>query len=124
MITTTLLDTMTDAEIARHMFRFRERLASGELGRMQIPVCTIKRLDSTGDTELLYPRVDISRLPELPLDAQVAVAVAERTIAAAQASRQRMVATSPGSGRSIPVEDFDIAEAPDTIVILNPITGG
>lgn len=121
---TSLLDSMTDTEIAQQMTRFRARVATGELERMHIAVGLIKRLDSSGDIEVYYPRVDVARLPALPDDMRVAVAVAERTIAEARATRQRLVGTTPGVGRAAPVTTFLPFSAPDTIVILNPIVGG
>lgn len=119
-----ILAAMTDAEIARQMERFRARLAAGELAALGIPLGTIKRLDSTGDMELCYPRVATEQLAALPLDAQVAVAVAERIIREAQSSRQRIVAATPGAGMSVPLADFLPAAAPEMIVILSPIVGG
>ena len=119
-----ILVTMTDTAIAQHMERFRARLATDELASLGIQVGTIKRLDNTGDTELYYPRVAASQLTTLPLDAQVAVAVAERIVREAQASRQRIVATAPGAGHSAPLAAFVPASAPEMIVILSPIVGG
>jgi hypothetical protein len=122
--TPSVLSTLTDAAIAQQMDRFRQRLAAGELTALGIPIGTIKRLDSTGDTELCYPRVAADQLATLPLDAQVAVAVAERLVREAQASRQRIVATAPGAGHGAPLADFLPHTAPETIVILSPIVGG
>lgn len=119
-----ILAAMTDAEIAQHMAHFRARLAAGELASLGIPIGTIKRLDTTGDTELYYPRVETDQLSTLPLDAQVAVAIAERIVREAQVSRQRIVAATPGAGVSAPLADFLPASAPDMIVILSPIIGG
>jgi hypothetical protein len=122
--TSSVLATLSDAAIVQQMARFRQRLAAGELTALGIPVGTIKRLDSTGDMELCYPRVAAGQLVTLPLDAQVAVAVAERIVREAQASRQRIVATAPGAGYGVPLADFLPSTAPETIVILSPIVGG
>lgn len=122
--TPSVLSSLSNVAIAEHMARFRQRLATGELMALGIPVGTIKRLDSTGDTELCYPRVTADQLSTLPLDAQVAVAVAERLVREAQANRQRIVATAPGAGFGAPLTDFLPSMAPETIVILSPIIGG
>jgi hypothetical protein len=122
--TPSVLDALSDTAIAEHMARFRQRLATGELTALGIPVGAIKRLDSTGDMELCYPRVAADQLATLSLDAQVAVAVAERIVREAQASRQRLVATAPGAGYGTPLADFLPSTAPETIVILSPIIGG
>lgn len=124
LTTQSILASMSDAEIAQQMERFRARLAAGELAALGVPVGTIKRLDTTGDTELYYPRIAASQLSVLPLDAQVAVAVAERIVREAQTCRQRIVAATPGAGASAPLLDFVPASAPEMIVILSPIVGG
>jgi hypothetical protein len=122
--TPSILTTLSDAAIAQQMARFRQRLAAGELAALGIPIGTIKRLDSTGDTELCYPRVAADQLATLPLDAQVAVAIAVRIVREARASRQRIVATAPGAGVGAPLTNFLPRTAPETIVILSPIIGG
>lgn len=115
---------LDDAAIQAAMTRFRARVAAGRLSPAIAGVARIKRLDASGDSELVYPRVDLSRLDELELDERVAVATAERIIAEARAHHANIVATRPGSPTPTRLSDFDPALAPDEIVILNPITGG
>ena len=119
-----LLARYTPDEIQQAMARFRARMASGTLSAAVRGVGRVKRLDASGDTEAYYPRVDLASLDELERDEQIAVAVAERIVSEAQRANANIVATAPGSAAPAPLTTFDVANAPEEVVILSPIIGG
>ena len=103
---------------------FRQRSAAGTLSPAITGVGRIKALSKVGDVEVLYPRVDISALPALQPDEVMAVAAAEMIIDRARAQRAQVTALTPGTARAVPLTSFDVSDAPDEIVILNPLIGG
>jgi len=119
-----LLASYSDEQIGAAMARFRARMASGTLSAPVRGVGRLKRLDSSGDTEVYYPRVDLASLDELELDERIAVAVAERIVGEAQRANANIVIPTPGSSTPVPLTTFDVANAPDEVMILSPIVGG
>lgn len=119
-----ILSGLTDVQQRAAMTRFRQRIASGALSPAITGVTRIKRLDASGDTELLFPRVDLSRLEELEEDERVATALGEQVLARAQAAGATIVALTPGASRPQRLPTVDLAQAPEEIVILSPIVGG
>jgi len=84
----------------------------------------IRFLHEVGDSAILYPRVDLARLDELPLEARAAVRAAEAIVREAQAERRLVVQSAPGSGRATPLQAFDPAAVTGVVLIGNPIVGG
>ena len=103
---------------------FRQRCAAGALSPAISKVVRIKALTAVGDVEVFYPHVDISALPKLEPDEVLAVAAAEMIIDRARSQRAQIAALTPGTTRVAPVTSFDVGNAPDEIVILNPLIGG
>lgn len=119
-----LRSALTKAEIAANMATFRQRVAAGTLSPAIAGVVTIKHLNQVGDTEVMFPRVDLSQFDALSTDEQVAVAVAEEIIRTAQTARSLVLKTTPGTGLGTRVDAFDQALDADAIVIVNPYVGG
>jgi hypothetical protein len=119
------LQGLNEEQIRAAMGRFRARVAAGTLSPAVAGVTRIKGLNATGDVEVCFPRVDLSRLDELADDEQIAVAQAERIIAVARREGHAVVGVRAGDRASATrIDTFDPAVAPEEIIILNRVTGG
>ena len=97
-----------------------ERMMAAERARLG----EIRFLHEVGDSAILYPRVDLARLDDLPLEERAAVRAAEAIVREAQKLRRLVVESAPGSGRATPLQAFDPAAVTGVVLIGNPIVGG
>lgn len=123
LLRTTLASKSAD-EITAATARYRARVANGTLPPGQVAV-TLKHLNKMGDSEVVFPRVDLSQLSELDEDALIAVAAAERIISEAQSQRNTsVIATEPGTGSAVRIDNVKDALNAPAVVITNMIVGG